>query len=426
MEEEHAEDPLVGATLGGVYRVDHVIGRGGMGRVYEATHTHLGTRYAIKVLAPKRADKPDAVERFLREAKAAARIDNDHIVDVLNFDLHDEHGVFLVMELLEGTDLATRIAEGPLPVADAIDLASQTGDALQAAHNAGIVHRDLKPENIFLTRRAGRTFVKVLDFGISKIKTPEHTDIKLTETDQILGTPLYISPELARGVSVIDHRTDIYALGVILYEMVAGAPPFTGSNHFQLLYKHGNETPEPPSHMNPAATIPPHVEAAILRALEKDPAARFASMDAFRTALVAPAPEAASGRSGKTPWVLLAAGIAAVVMTLGLWPEAAPVAGTGTGTGTDTDTGTGTDPVKPVTIRFNSTPAGASVTLNGERRGTTPLSLELPAGASNTVRFSLEGHRPRQRTFIAEDDRSIEVQLRERARREAPPIKQDF
>ena len=281
-------DPLVGATLGGLYHVERLIGVGGMGRVYEATHTHLGKAYAVKVLPEGRADKPEATERFLREAKSATKIEHEHIVKIVNFDSDDEHRLFIVMELLEGENLADRLDQGALPVDEAIEIAKQTGEALQAAHDAGIVHRDLKPENIFLTQKHGRDFVKVLDFGISKIKNPDHGDPKLTATDQIVGTPLYISPELARGVAIVDHRTDIYALGVILYEMITGTPPFTGQNHFQLLYKHGNEAPDPPSQRSKKANIPPHVESAVLRALEKNPADRFDSMRDLCAALEGP------------------------------------------------------------------------------------------------------------------------------------------
>ncbi len=245
-EGERNHDPLIGSTLGGLYHVERLIGVGGMGRVYEATHVHLGKAYAVKVLPEGRADKPDATARFLREAQSATKIEHDHIVKIVNFDSDEEHRLFIVMELLEGENLADRIDRGALPMDEAIEIARQTGDALQAAHDAGIVHRDLKPENIFITQKNGRDFVKVLDFGISKIKNPEHGDPKLTATDQIVGTPLYISPELARGVAAVDHRTDIYALGVIMYEMITGSPPFTGQNHFQLLYQHGNEAPDPP------------------------------------------------------------------------------------------------------------------------------------------------------------------------------------
>ncbi|MEM7434493.1 MAG: protein kinase [Myxococcota bacterium] len=464
MEEAGLQDPRIGTTLGGVYRLERVIGVGGMGCVYEATHEHLEERYAVKVLSEGRASRPDAVERFLREAKAAGRIDNEHIVRVVNFHTQDDGSVFLVMELLEGENLAARIAKGPLPAANAIDLATQTGDALQAAHDAEIVHRDLKPENIFVTQRDGRDFVKVLDFGISKIKTPEHKDMKLTETDQILGTPLYISPELARGVSVADHRTDVYALGVITYEMLTGTPPFSGDNHFQLLFKHGNETPDPPSSRNPDAQIPAHVEAAVMRALEKDPAARFENMRAFCDALSG---KAATSKKGGRRWAGLALGAATVALLLfGFWPRpdadpsSSPETSETTGTPAAATLPSATEPApavaptrdavpatsdtKPVvaaapsgeqppvaapeevTVRLNSTPPGASVTLNGQRQGLTPLSLALPRGTEAKLRFSLGGHRTRQIAFVAEDDRSVDVTLRKKVRRTTPPIKQDF
>ncbi|MEM7136721.1 MAG: protein kinase [Myxococcota bacterium] len=459
MEEAGLQDPRIGTTLGGVYRLERVIGVGGMGCVYEATHEHLEERYAVKVLSEGRASKPDAVERFLREAKAAGRIDNEHIVRVVNFHTQDDGSVFLVMELLEGENLAARIAKGPLPVASAIDLATQTGDALQAAHDAQIVHRDLKPENIFVTQRDGRDFVKVLDFGISKIKTPEHKDMKLTETDQILGTPLYISPELARGVSVADHRTDVYALGVITYEMLTGTPPFSGDNHFQLLFKHGNETPDPPSSRNPDARVPAHVEAAVMRALEKDPAARFENMRAFCDALSGNVQTPTKRRRG--PVAVALGAIAVALLFFGFWPrpdadptsrsgnpgaptaEALPSTAEPPPTATRANemvparSDTNPDPApageKPptatpeeVTVRLNSTPPGASVTLNGQRQGLTPLSLALPRGTEAKLRFSLGGHRTRQIAFIAEDDRSVDVTLRKKARRTTPPIKQDF
>ncbi|MCZ6805818.1 MAG: serine/threonine protein kinase [Deltaproteobacteria bacterium] len=440
MEEAAEHDPLIGATLGGLYRVERLIGEGGMGRVYEAIHAHLGKAYAVKVLANGRAYKPDAIERFLREAKSATRIENDHIVKVLNFDKHDEHGVFLVMELLEGEDLAERLERGSLPIDQAVDLATQTGDALQAAHDAGIVHRDLKPENIFITQKKGRDFVKVLDFGISKIKSPDHTDVKLTATDQIVGTPLYISPELARGLSAVDHRTDIYALGVIVYEMVTGTPPFTGENHFQLLYKHGNEAPDPPSQRSPRAKIPAHVEAAILCALEKNPSDRFSSMKDFCGALQGPSVPRRQKRVGLA---LLAAVVAAFALLL--WPARessapnessapspplvaespipTPVTPPPEGSAEISEL---TRPPTSVRVQLNSTPRGASVALNGVKKGETPLTLELPKGTEATVRFSLEGYQPKVRRLVAEDDEIVHVRLRRKIRRETPPIKKDF
>ncbi len=440
MEETAEHDPLIGATLGGLYRVERLIGEGGMGRVYEATHTHLGKTYAVKVLTEGRANKPDAIERFLREAKSATRIENDHIVKVINFDKHDEHGVFLVMELLEGEDLADRLERGPLPIDEAVDIATQTGDALEAAHDAGIVHRDVKPENIFITQKKGRDFVKVLDFGISKIKSPDHSDVKLTATDQIVGTPLYISPELARGVSAIDHRTDIYALGVIVYEMITGTPPFTGQNHFQLLYKHGNEAPDPPSQRSRDAKIPAHVETAVLRALEKKPGDRFSSMKDFCEALQGPSEPR---RQRKIGLALLVAVVAAFVFVL--WPASkssapdessvpnppqvveAPIPTPVTPPSEESaEVAETPKPAPLVRVRLDSTPRGASVALDGNKKGKTPLTLELPKGSEATVRFSLEGYQTKEQRLTVDNDETVNVRLWRRVRRETPPIKEDF
>ena len=440
VEEGTSDDPLIGATLGGLYEVEALLGVGGMGRVYRATHTLLGKDFALKVLPKARANKPEATERFLREARAAGRIENEHIVEIINVDQDEEHRLFIVMELLEGENLAERLDRGPLPLDAAIDIARQTGGALQAAHDAGIVHRDLKPENVFLIEKEGRDFVKVLDFGISKIKNPEHGDPRLTATDQIVGTPLYISPELARGVAHVDHRTDIYALGVITYEMLTGSPPFTGQNHFQLLYKHGNEAPDPPSQRSRKANIPAHVESAVLRALEKDPKDRFDNMEAFCVALEGPTvPERA--RTLGIP--LLAAAIVAAVAFI-LWPKegrapaptpeviAAPAA-------TPADAGAVTqksdDPADSAVsapedalakITFDSTPRGALVAIDGKRKGRTPLEVELERGAQATVRFSLQGYRTERRRLTAGEDDALRVRLKKKRPPEDSPIKTSF
>jgi len=444
VENELNDDPLIGATLGGLYRVTRLIGVGGMGRVYEATHTRLGKAYAVKVLPEGRADKPDATERFLREARSASKVENEHIVKIVNCDSDEAHRLFIVMELLEGENLAERIDRGALPVAEAVEIAKQTAEALQAAHDAGIVHRDLKPENVFITQKNGTDFVKVLDFGISKIKTPEHGDPKLTATDQIVGTPLYISPELARGVATVDHRTDIYALGVILYEMITGTPPFTGQNHFQLLYQHGNEAPDPPSQRSKEAGIPPHVESAVLRALEKNPADRFASMDAFCAALEGPT---IPPRARTVGLPLLAVAVVAGA-TFVLWPRPAPefvpefVPETPTQARTEaptqaspsvtekSDSPAETSPAEPVTqrvkIALDSHPRGAFVSLNGEKMGRTPLEVEVERGAAATVRFSLQGYRSEAHRLVANEDDALVVRLEKKSRPKQPPIKTHF
>ena len=434
-EGELVQDPLLGATLGGLYHVQRLIGVGGMGRVYEATHRNLGKAYAVKVLPEGRADKPDAVERFLREAKSATKIDHEHIVKVVNCDSDEEHRLFIVMELLDGENLADRLDRGALPVGEAVEIARQTGEALQAAHDAGIVHRDLKPENIFLTQKHGEDFVKVLDFGISKIKTPDHGDPKLTATDQIIGTPLYISPELARGVSVVDHRTDVYALGVILYEMLTGSPPFTGQNHFQLLYKHGNEAPDPPSQRSKKAKIPPHVEAAVLRAMQKDPADRFETMREFGDALRGPT---VPQRAWTWGIPLLVAAVVAGLAFL-LWPTqtpvpvaeppapAAPASPAVTQKSGDPAETSGIEPVAPpVSLALDSRPRGALVTVNGNKKGRTPLEVELEPGLEATVRFSLQGYRSEERELVPDGDDALLVRLKKKTRRKPSPIKTDF
>jgi serine/threonine-protein kinase len=433
-EEARSDDPLVGATLGGLYRIDHLIGVGGMGRVYHGTHTHLGKAYAVKVLPEGRADKPKAMERFFREARAVSKIEHDHIVKVVNFDSDDEHQLFIVMELLHGESLDNRIARGPLPLAEALEIAQQTGDALQAAHDAGVVHRDLKPENIFITQKHGRDFVKVLDFGISKIKTPDHGDPKLTATDQIIGTPLYISPELARGIAVVDHRADVYALGVIVYEMLTGTPPFTGENHFQLLYKHGNEAPDPPSQRSKKAQIPAHVEAAVLSALEKNPADRFDSMRDFCLALRGPT---IPPRARTIGIPLLAAAIFAAVAFI-VWPEPAtapppepapaPAPAPAVTEKSEPPAETSETQALPaeVTIQLDTRPRNAFVRVNGEKKGRAPFALRLEQGSKATVRFSLPGYRAEVRHVVADADDSLVVRLKKKSRPTPSPIKTEF
>jgi serine/threonine protein kinase len=437
------QDPLIGATLGGLYRVERLIGVGGMGRVYQATHTLLGKAFAVKVLPEGRADKPDAIERFLREARAASKIENEHIVKVVNVDRDGEDRLFIVMELLEGENLADRLDRGPLPLEEAMSLATQTGDALQAAHEAGIVHRDLKPENIFIVRKKGGNFVKVLDFGISKIKNPDHGDPKLTATDQIVGTPLYISPELARGVATVDHRTDIYALGVIVYEMITGTPPFTGQNHFQLLYKHGNEAPDPPSQRSKNAKIPAHVESAVLRALEKDPNDRFDNMHDFCAALRGPT---VPPRARTLGIPLLAAAVVAALAFV-LWPKAdgegtqtpalpsanavpdASVVRDAAVTEMSDASPDSADPEVQVMldeVHLDSRPRGAFVTVNGVKKGKTPLSVELERGEQVTVRFSLPGYQAERRRLRAGEEDELRVRLKKKRPPEESPIKTSF
>jgi serine/threonine-protein kinase len=228
---------LVGMTLSERYRVTRQIGQGGMGAVYEAQHTVIGKRVAVKVLLDKHAKKDQVVARLKQEARLASSIGHKHIIDITDFGSTIDNRTFVVMEYLEGESLASAILrEGQLDEARVIHIGAQVASALAAAHEKGVVHRDIKPENVFLMQRDGMDFVKVVDFGISKSMRPEEEqDVRLTQTGMVLGTPLYMSPEQARGDEDLDHRIDIYALGVILYEAVTGQVPFKGKNYLNIL-----------------------------------------------------------------------------------------------------------------------------------------------------------------------------------------------
>jgi serine/threonine protein kinase len=278
---------VIGQTVGN-YRITHLLGEGGMGAVYLAEHPGIGRKAAVKVLHPALSTNADIAARFFNEARAANAIHHPGIVEVLDFGTLPTGVSYIVMELLEGESLAARMRRGgPLPMASAIELATQAAAALGAAHRQGIVHRDLKPDNLHIVpdpRNPGREMIKVLDFGIAKLAGPagDPGSVK-TRTGAIMGTPVYMSPEQCRGTKEVDHRTDVYALGVILYEMLCGAPPFVSQGQGELIHLHISEPPPPPRSKNPA--IPERLEALVLRALVKDPAHRFQTMEQLVRAL---------------------------------------------------------------------------------------------------------------------------------------------
>ena len=268
-------DPLIGRVLGERYRVLAQIGEGGMGTVYRVEHVVLGRRMAVKVLRPEYSTDDDLVRRFQREAVAASRIGQENIVDVTDFGRTREGNLYFVMEELEGRSLATVIqGEGPVPYERAALILAQVCRALAAAHAYGIVHRDLKPDNVLVMRRAdGSDFVKVVDFGISK--SPGEGEERLTRAGTIIGTPEYMSPEQGAAAS-IDHRADVYAFGILAYEVLTGTVPFQGETSVATLIEHQTRPPEPPSARRPG--IPKEFERLILKALEKKPADRQPSM----------------------------------------------------------------------------------------------------------------------------------------------------
>ncbi len=279
-----AIEALIGTVLvDGSYRVERLIGEGGMGAVYEATHLRLAKRVAVKVMARELASNPEALARFHREAMVTSGLGHPHIVQILDFSTTPSGEPFLVMEFLDGEDLDHRLRRiGRLPAAKVVHIIKQVASALAATHAKTIVHRDLKPANIYLLEVAGEIdFVKVLDFGISKVRS---ATTKLTRTSSVMGTPNYMSPEQAKGhVEDIDERTDQWALACIAWECLAGEGPFVGENVPSILFQIVHEPP--PSLAAKVSGLQPQVEEVLLRALAKNKNDRFASVNDFAFAL---------------------------------------------------------------------------------------------------------------------------------------------
>jgi serine/threonine-protein kinase len=292
-------DLLLGTVLADRYKLVSKLGEGAMGWVFLAEHVEIGKRFAVKVLRPALCRLPEAVRRFRREARAATTVGSKHIVDVSDFGTTPNGAVFFAMEHLEGgEDLGTLLKrEGPLEWKRVKGMLLQLCEALQAAHDAGIIHRDVKPANCYRMSSGGDPdFIKVLDFGIARLANPEGGDSIVTQTGVVMGTPDYMAPEQAQGLHV-DHCADIYSLGATAYALLTGRPPFAGANEYEVIYKHLNEPPKPPSAVRPSASIPAWFDAAILRAMAKKPGDRFASMRELGEALRGEASASSSSRA---------------------------------------------------------------------------------------------------------------------------------
>jgi hypothetical protein len=277
--------PTPGTVLAGKYRVDRVLGEGGMGVVVAATDTQLERHVAIKFLLPEYVEHKEAAVRFLREARSAVKIRSEHVARVIDVGTMETGAPYMVMEYLEGQDLSGLLADrSSLPAEEAVGHVLEACDAIAEAHSVGIVHRDLKPANLFLARQPdGSTRIKVLDFGISKATMTSTTDPSLTRTSSMMGSPLYMSPEQMRSAKNVDPRTDIWALGVILYELLYGEPPFYAESIPELSAKVLLE--EPVSIRSRRADVPAALEAIVFKALAKNVDQRYATVADLAIAL---------------------------------------------------------------------------------------------------------------------------------------------
>jgi serine/threonine-protein kinase len=319
--------PIQTGDVVGDYRVIDIAGSGGMGAVYKIEHIITRRVEAMKLLPPGAGSDPDHVQRFEREIQVQARLHHPNIVTLYNA-VRDGNTIALVMEFVEGESLQRMMAAGPLPVETAVDIASQVLRALAYAHDAGVVHRDVAPANIIITPDR---MAKLTDFGLAR----GATDLRLSTSGAPLGSPWYMSPEQVKGVGAVDARTDLYAMGAVLHEMLTGGKLFEAEGAFAVMRAHVEAEPAPPSSRNPK--VPAALDRIVLKAVAKDPAMRFQSADEFRLALqdavAGTRPVAASSRLRKT-WhaalvALAPAVLAAGVYTIRFFPAAARVPATG-------------------------------------------------------------------------------------------------
>jgi len=278
-------DPMIGSTVE-KYLIKRKLGEGGMGIVYEAEHIHIGKKVALKVLLEDYTKKQELVDRFKQEARSASIIGHPNIINVTDFGYTPDGRIFFVMEFLDGEDLASVIEkQGTLPHGRIMRVVKQVCAGLSAAHRKGIIHRDMKPENIFVLNPGGEDeTIKILDFGIAKMSILESEGRKLTKTGVVFGTPEYMSPEQAAG-KPIDHRIDIYSLGVIMYEMLTGKVPFTGDTFMSILTKHIFEPVPPIGEVSQGGAVPPALEQIVYKCLAKEPEGRFESVDELAAAV---------------------------------------------------------------------------------------------------------------------------------------------
>ena len=425
-----AGDPLIGRTIGGRYFIKRQIALGGMGEVYEAEHVGLDKRVAVKFILDRFGDDREALHRFHREARTASRIGHENIIDITDIGDSEDGKSFLVMEYLEGSDLGQVLVDtGRMEPSRAVHIIGQVLRGLHAAHGQGIIHRDMKPANVFLVERGGvADFVKIMDFGISKVVAARGARVRLTETGVAMGTPIYMAPEQAEARQDLDHRIDIYAVGVMLYEMLAGQPPFNATSYLALVQQHVSSQPPPLAERRP--DLPSGLVRAVHRALAKNPERRFADALEFAAALPSPQSLRESWDAGKTVPDRPAARPAEVVTSArttrvrrrrSLWLAslvvgAAAAAGglylyrereTGRGEQATASKQPALEPAAPpaappgveekagvetASLEVDSAPRGAQVFVGGVHKGQTPLELEGMAAGTYLLRIEARGY----------------------------------
>jgi Protein kinase domain/PEGA domain len=423
-----------GLVLGERYRIEGVIGQGGMGTVYRAQHLTLGKTFAVKVLKTVHSARPDFVARFQREAVAASQIRHPGIVDVFDFGRAAEGSFYCVMEYLPGETLAERLSRSSaLPVGEAVRIGRDMARALSAAHSQGIFHRDIKPENVLLVPQAGAPeVVKLVDFGIARLAETAR-DGRETGEGLILGTPQYMSPEQASGLSQ-DARADIYSLGVLLWELLAGAPPFRGASATHVLAAHLLEPAPRLPRSGPHGPLPRRLGRLLARMLAKRPEDRPDRMDAIAAEL----DDLLAPTTPRTGWAAAALALLAVVSAAGalsVWvarhrqrPPAAPLAvrtippaseapkplpanppvAAATLVGPQLPL---ESPARTLSVTVQSEPSGAAVVLDGRVRGVTPLRLPLRQGAQARLELRLPGYFTEARVIRPQASLAVSIQL---------------